>query len=393
MATTVLDIELTQIPSEINGLEHYNSALILIRLRGQPVGQASLPVMRGRIGGVELRNALIEAAGWPLLERSLNNYLGWEETCVSNFTPPTATVAVCTRNRPEELRRCLEALMRLPDDGQELLVVNNCPSTDATRRIVENYNRVRYVREDRPGLNVARNRALSEAQHEIVAFTDDDATPDPGWLRGLLRNFSDPLVLCVTGLTMPLELETDAQEWFERYTPFGRGFKRTVFHSFNHNPMAAGHVGAGVNMALRRSVLEYIGQFDEALDVGTPTYSGGDNELFSRILAAGYRIVYDPAALSWHCHRRTWEELRQTLYGYGVGVYAAWTRSLLQEGELSVIKIALSWFCKTQFPALIRSLFHRPHRVPLNLLLSELLGCAVGPWAYFSSRKRLRNKE
>ncbi len=146
-------------------------------------------------------------------------------------------------------------------------------------------------------------------------------------------------------------------------------------------------------MALRRSVMQRVGLFDEALDAGTLTRSGGDSEMFTRILAAGYPIVYDPVALSWHRHRRTWEELRHTFYGYGIGVYAAWTRSLLVEGELSVLKLPWGWFRYDQLPALLRSLLRRRNRIPLNLLLDELRGCAVGPWAYLASRKRLRARD
>jgi glycosyltransferase involved in cell wall biosynthesis len=389
MATAVLDLEMQQLPPVITGLERYARALILIRLRGRPVGQALLPVVGGRIGGAELRDALVNAAGWPLWESWLRDYLGWDEVHAMNYVPPVATVAVCTRDRPEDVRRCLEALMRLPDDGQELLLVDNCPSSEATRHMVGGYGRVRYVREERRGLNVARNRALHEARHEVVAFTDDDAAPDPGWLRALLRNFADPLVLCVTGLTMAVELETEAQESFQRHSPFGRGFSRTVFKG-PHNLRAVGRVGAGVNMALRRRVIEDIGPFDEALDAGTPTRSGGDHEMFSRILATGFRIVYDPAALSWHRHRRTWGELRRTLYGYGVGAYASLTRSLLIGGDLSAPKIAWRWFRSDQLPALLRSLLRRPGSTPLDLLLAELCGCALGPWAYLYSRKGCR---
>jgi GT2 family glycosyltransferase len=194
-------------------------------------------------------------------------------------------------------------------------------------------------------------------------------------------------------LTMPLELETEAQEWFERYSTFGRGFRRAVFDRNSLNPLAAGRAGAGANMALRRSVTQLVGLFDEALDAGTPTRSGGDTEMFSHILSSGYRIVYDPAALSWHRHRRSWEELRQTLYGYGVGVYALWTRKLLLERELTVPKLAWSWFWRTQVPALVSSLLRRPASMPLDLLLAELRGCAVGPWAYLSSRRRLQRKK
>jgi glycosyltransferase involved in cell wall biosynthesis len=75
----------------------------------------------------------------------------------SNSTLPSATVAVCTRDRPADLQRCLEAILRLPDDGQEILVVDNHPATDATRQIVESCPPARYVWEERPGLD----RALS----------------------------------------------------------------------------------------------------------------------------------------------------------------------------------------------------------------------------------------
>jgi hypothetical protein len=248
--------------------------------------------------------------------------------------------------------------------------------------------KVRYAREDVPGLDAARNRALRDATSELVAFIDDDAVADSRWLAALRRNFFHPLVACATGLTMPLELETPAQEWFERHTPFQKGFKRRVFKGEDHNPLAVGRIGAGVNMCLRRSVAEEVGWFDEALDSGTPTRSGGDHEMFTRLLSHGYHIVYDPTALNFHRHRRTWEDLRKTLYGYGVGAYSNLTRSLLVERELTAPRIAWSWFCHEQFPTLVRSLLRRPNSRPLDLILSELRGCLEGPFAYFASRRR-----
>jgi len=221
-----------------------------------------------------------------------------------------------------------------------------------------------------------------------VAFTDDDAIVDREWLAALVRNFDDPRVLCVTGLTMPVELETEAQELFEAYSPFGRGFERRVFDAVRSSPLAVGRVGAGANMALRRSALDLVGEFDEALDGGTPTRSGGDHEMFSRILAAGFRIVYDPAALSWHRHRRSMEELRETLRGYGTGVYAMWTRALVEGREYGVFKQAAAWLRYGQVPELARALAGRPRRMPLSLLAAEWRGCLAGPFAYLASRRQ-----
>ncbi len=213
--------------------------------------------------------------------------------------------------------------------------------------------------------------------------------PDPGWLRALLKNFTDPLVMSVTGLTMPLELETEAQELFETYYSFNRGFRRRIFDRKNQHPLAVGQVGAGTNMALRRLAPQIVGFFDEALDAGTPTQSGGESDMFSRLLSAGYRIVYDPAALNWHRHRRTTRELLYTIQGYGVGVYAFWTRRFLYDREPAVPLLALGWLWHNQLPDLARGLLRRPGAAPLYLQFALLAGCIRGPLAYLNSRRRL----
>src|SRR5262249_10176467 len=122
MATVVLDMEFEQLPQEITGLEHYQQALILLRFRERPVGQFTVPVVHGCIGGTELRERVMESAGWGLWEAWLHDLLEWDKVRLAHAVLPTATVAVCTRDRPQDVRRCLEALMQLPDDGQELLV-------------------------------------------------------------------------------------------------------------------------------------------------------------------------------------------------------------------------------------------------------------------------------
>ena len=390
MPTAILDLDLDNLPSEITGLSAYSKAFILIRFKGKPMGQITVPVFDGCLKIERIYQNMLQAVRFTLNYAWLYDYLDWDERAKIDFTPPKATIAICTRDRPEDLRRCLNALMQLPDDGQEILVIDNCSSTDETKKLVESYGAVRYIFESRPGLDIARNRALMEAQHEVVAFTDDDATPDPYWLRALVRNFSNPLVMCVTGMTMPFELETEAQEAFERYSPFGKGFKRIVHSSRSRNPLSAGQIGAGANMAFRKEVLHVVGLFDEALDAGTPTESGGDHEYFVRILVAGYQIVYEPEALNWHRHRRTWKETRKAVRGYGIGVYAFWTRLLVTEHELEILKFPYNWFIRVQLRKVIRSILRRPGSQPLGLVLAELQGCILGPWKYLSSRRRLK---
>ena len=387
MPTKVLDIEFDAIPDLITGLDAYQRAMVLVRIRDRPVERVYVPVLDGEIQGADLRNQILQTAGRIFWEFRLREILACPLEEQHPDEPPAATVAICTRDRPDDLLRCLEALSRICNGQQEILVIDSCSSTPDTYEVVRQFPAIQYVREEKPGLDRARNRALVEARNEIVAFIDDDTVPAVGWLDALRRNFRDFDVLCVTGLTMPLELETAAQEAFEKYTPFSRGFARKVFMWNNLNPLSSGLVGVGANMAIRRSVLELVGPFDIALDGGTPARSGGDSEMFARILAAGYRIIYEPTALIWHRHRLSWKELRKTIYGYGVGWYAWWTRKLLFEGYLSVISVALYWFLVGQLPVVVRSLIRRKNAPSFDLILLEILGCISGPWLYLKSRQ------
>ena len=386
MAAAVLDLELSDSIPDGEGLERYTSAFVVLRLGGIPVGHCWVPVTSCRLDDAELRagaQAAIPAFSRRWVERQLGRDL------LPACDLPSATVAICTRDRPDDLQRALPAVTAAAQ-GRPLLVVDNHPSSAAAEHVVRNWPHVRYVREETPGLNAARNRALREATTDVVAFTDDDAAPEPAWLDALLRNFDHRLIAAVTGLTLPLELETPAQEWFERFTPFVRGYFRQVFDPLHCSPHAAGQVGAGANMAVRRSVLELAGPFDERLDAGTPTKSGGDHEMFARLLTRGYRIVYEPAAVSRHRHRRSWEELRATIGGYGTGVYAMWTGQVLEHRDLSVVRQATRWAVRVQWPALLRSVLRRRGAPPLDLVLAELGGCARGPLAWRASRRRPR---
>ncbi len=381
----ILDLELTALAPELRVPARYPAALALCRWEGRPVAVITQETVAGALDREALISAVLADAGWRIEELRLRSWLS-----LPAAPPPllTATVAVCTRDRPEDLQRCLRALARLPADGQEVLVVDSCSRGEETRHVVEAHPGVRYVRAARPGLDLARNLAIAEARGEVVAFTDDDAAPDPGWLRALLGGFAHPRVQCVTGLTLPLELETPAQVWFERTNGFARGLDRRVFDGALMNPFLAARAGAGVNMALRRGVVQLVGWFDEALDAGTPSRSGGDHEFFVRVLGAGYCIGYEPAALSWHRHRREWAELRAAIAGYGTGVYAFLMRHLLR-GDLGAPRLALGWL-RQQVPALAAALVGRPGSPPADLLLAELGGCLRGPGAYLRARREAR---
>jgi glycosyltransferase involved in cell wall biosynthesis len=300
---------------------------------------------------------------------------------------PTWSVVICTRDRTDDLESCLDSLVLQTQAGGEIVVVDNAPSDERTALLVARYP-VHYVREERPGLNWARDRGAQAATGEIVLYSDDDVVMDPGWISAMLAPFAHPRVGAVTGLTMPLELETEAQELFERYGGFGRGFRRRAFDYTMMAPAAAGIVGAGANMAFRRELLLKLRLFQAELDCGTVTRSGGDAYAFYLLLSEGYQVVYEPTALVWHRHRRDYASLRRTLVGYSIGGFAFLMRCWHQHGDWQAPAVAAQWFWTDHVRQLINVLLRHPGRLPLDLVLAQIAACPLGPWAYFASLKR-----
>jgi GT2 family glycosyltransferase len=301
---------------------------------------------------------------------------------------------VCTRDRTEYLQPCLDALCRLDYPDLDLLVVDNAPSSNATADLVKaRYPGVRYVREPTPGLDWARNRAIAEARGEIIAFTDDDAIVDAGWVAALVRVFAEePDVAAVTGLVVPYELDTDAQQLFEVYGGFGRGFQRrriSATESANHFAIyGTGQLGTGANMAFRHAVFDDIGLFDPALDVGTVTNGGGDLEMFFRVQRAGHTLVYEPCAVVRHRHRRDLAELRTQIHDNGIGLYSYLVRTALAypNERMAIAWFGLWWLWRWSIRRLVGSVL-RPQRLPRELILAEMWGAFVGLRRYPQARR------
>jgi GT2 family glycosyltransferase len=389
MTARVLEIELTQGLRDRADMGDYGHAFVLLRYHGRPVGTVRVPCREGTLCAADVWEAA--AANIDLSLRLSQTVLSqWlAKVKSSSISLLTWSIVICTRNRTDDLRRCLDALMRLRANGGEIIVVDNAPSDDRTAQLVARYP-ARYVREDRVGLNWARSRGARMATGEIVIFTDDDVVVDPDWIPAILEPFSHPRVAAVTGLTMPLELESEAQELFEIYGGFGRGFRRRTFDYTVIAPAASGAVGAGSNMAFRRELLNRMRLFDAELDGGTVTRSGGDAYAFYRLLAGGYQIVYTPDALVWHRHRRDYASLRRTLAGYSVGGFAVLTRCWVEHGDWQALAIAVGWLRYDHLRQLMRAVLRRPRRLPLDLVLAQIFSVPLGPWAYFVSRSRER---
>lgn len=204
---------------------------------------------------------------------------------------PAVAVVICTRNRPDDLNNCLNAISRLNSRPDEILVIDNSEGDSATEREAREHG-VRYIVERAAGLSRARNRGLAESSSEVVAFIDDDALPCEDWLEQILAPFVDSQVAAVSGpLTAPGEPRNPAPaparflgnkdpQWFEMATFGGMGW--------------------GANMAVRKAVCSVWKGFDIRLGRGAPLRIAEESHAFASLLALGYRTAYVPAAVVYH---------------------------------------------------------------------------------------------
>ncbi|MGZ3615844.1 MAG: glycosyltransferase [Ktedonobacteraceae bacterium] len=402
--------------------QYYRSAICLIRLHTRPLGVVSLQLEDGRISANECAKII-----WRTLHTEINEHLQQDglpvvselgvkglssasvPRCIEErekflVDAPFVSIIVPTHDRPERITDCLHSLLSLHYPQYEIIIVDNAPSTSETRDIIEqtchDMPQVSYVRENRPGVSCARNRGILAARGEILAFTDDDVAVDRFWLVELVKafNFTED-VMCVTGLTVPLELETPSQILFagnldSRGYDSNWAFTRHIFEKRKRHIhlYKVAWFGAGASMAFRATFLRSIGGFDLALGTNGLVQSGEDIAAFFKVIMHDYKLVYEPASLGYHLPRREYENLRKQIYRDGVGATAYLTKNLLEYPQL-----LFDLFTKVPYD-LIRNRLARSSKgegkstyYPKELRKLLYKGMLIGPFAYLWSRWKIRS--
>jgi glycosyltransferase involved in cell wall biosynthesis len=218
---------------------------------------------------------------------------------------PRITTIVCTFNRYDTLADTLDSLSRqdLPASDYEVLVVDNSTDIDAqTRfwRLTRLAPNARLILEATPGLSRARNIGMREAASPVVAYIDDDALPNPNWLRVLAELFeTEPKAGIAGGPVEPIWVyPSERPAWLH---PWQEGFLTIVDRGPERRVLGEHEWLAGTNIAYRREPLVEIGGFNEALGrIGGSLLSNEELMVSRSLEKQGYRAWYEPAAQVLH---------------------------------------------------------------------------------------------
>ena len=220
----------------------------------------------------------------------------------------TVSVVIATADRPGPLARCLAAVAVLehPRDELEVIVVDDGGSGDLEPAV--GGLPVRLLRRARGGPGAARNDGARAAEGELLAFTDDDCLPEPGWLRELCAAARDAAPGTMVGGRTVNALAGN------RFAETSQHIQDLVYAHYNRDPERARFFATN-NLAVPRDVFLELGGFD----VATFPFASEDRDLCDRWRASGRGLRSAPGAVVRHAHDLDLRGFVRQHFAYGRG--------------------------------------------------------------------------
>jgi len=208
------------------------------------------------------------------------------------ISKPMFSIIVCTYNRCDILRACLDSLAKqtIPADRYEVIVVDN-NSTDSTGIVAtdyaQRYSHFKAITEPKQGLSNARNRGWKEAVSDWVAYIDDDARASPQYGERLLYIIEHYPFECFGGVYTPW-YKYGKPRWFRDEYASNRAVQ-------DHTGILSKGFVSGGNFVIRKALLEEFGGFQPSLGMRPGKIAYGEETLLQMQLRdAGYTIGFDP---------------------------------------------------------------------------------------------------
>ncbi|MEL6939333.1 MAG: glycosyltransferase [Cyanobacteria bacterium J06598_1] len=225
---------------------------------------------------------------------------------------PAFSIIIPTYNRPEQIKRCLEALVGLdyPQESYEVIVVDDGGQTllDATVAPFQNQMSVTLLRQSNAGPAAARNTGVAQATGDYIAFTDDDCMPEAHWLR----QFADNLLIAPDAMVGGRTLNALPQNLYSTASQVLIDYLYRYYSSATQGIFFASN-----NIAMARSHFLAIGGFD----VSFPLAAAEDRNLCDCWQQAGYPMKYVPTATIQHAHALSLKSFWRQHFGYGRGAF------------------------------------------------------------------------
>ena len=229
-------------------------------------------------------------------------------------TWPCISILIPSRNRAEQLERCLRSLLTLdyPANALEIIVVDDA-STDETpamlRRFAEETAthgwQIRGIRHSsQQGVGRDRNTGAEAASHDLLAYIDSDCVASPAWLKELVPAFQDARTGAVSGMLRAYERTSMLGRYEDVRSSLFMGVR--VQEVQLEGPLT--YVPTA-NLLLRREAWQQLGGFK-------PLNFGEDVDLCRRLLAAGYRVRYLPYGTVYHDYRTRLRDFLRTRAAY-----------------------------------------------------------------------------
>lgn len=221
---------------------------------------------------------------------------------------PAVSLIIPTRNRPRELRACLDRLMpQLPSDGSVGVMVCDDSDGGATAEMLRrDYPQISRILGPRIGPGANRNAGAAVATAPWLIFLDDDCLPAAALLESYLeamRRVGDRREVVLAGATFRIGPHEDSILWEAPHSPTGTGATPSC------------------NFAIRREFFLEVGGFDERFRIAFE-----DMEFFSRVRLMGAEVEFVGAAAIDHPSRRVpppatlarrWEARVVSSYDFG----------------------------------------------------------------------------
>ena len=225
------------------------------------------------------------------------------------MTRPTVTAIIAVHNGSPTIDVCLDAIAAQSYPAASIMVVDDASTDDTVRLVRERRDPSIELIElaDNVGPAEARNRALPRVTTDYFWIVDADCVPTPDCLAKLCAVLSTNLAIGVVGGPNPQNPRTAT------YAAAAFDFSNRYLVDRAAPPTDVPYV-VGANMLVRRAVIEQVGYYDPSLRIAE------DFDLCVRARQAGWRVVFEPRAVSEHRHPRT-SVFSYLRYQYTIGRY------------------------------------------------------------------------